>query len=231
MYILCETQVSAIPKTDAKHYPRRVKLPLEFQYYRFACARITKTDIAASSMSDITQLLNAWNGGDLDARDKLVSLIYPEIKAIAHQLMRNERAVSLETTGLAHETYMKLVGQHQVNWSSRAHFFGAVAHAMRRILVDEARRRLASKRGAGATEESLDLVIAVANEPDRQVIALHEALDELEKEHPDAAKVVELRYFAGLTLEEAAELRSVTVHHVRRDWTLARAWLLRRLSA
>ena len=182
-------------------------------------------------MSEITNLLNAWSSGDRDALDALIPLVYEEIKAIAHNQLKNERgALTLNTTALVHEAYLKLVDQNRVQFAGRGHFFGAVANVMRRVLVDEARKRLAAKRGAGAQKESFDLVLTIASEPDRNVIALHEALDALEQEHPDAAKVVELRYFGGLSLEQAAEARGVTIHSTRQDWTLAKAWLQRRLG-
>ena len=182
-------------------------------------------------MADITDLLNAWTAGDNKARDALIPHVYEEIKAIAHNLLKNERANrTLSSTALAHEAYVRLVDQNRVHFAGRSHFFGAVSNVMRRVLVDEARKRLASKRGSGVSNQSLDLVLSVATEPDRGVVALHEALTDLEEEHPQAGKVVELRYFGGLSLEQVAELQGVTVHTVRRDWTLAKAWLLRRLG-
>jgi RNA polymerase sigma-70 factor (ECF subfamily) len=182
-------------------------------------------------MSEITNLLNAWSSGDREARDALIPLVYAEIKAIAHNQLKNERgALTLNSTALVHEAYLKLVDQHRVQFAGRAHFFGAVANVMRRVLVDEARKRLAAKRGAGALNESFDLVLTIASEPDRNVVALHEALDELQDQHPNAAQIVELRYFGGLSLEQAAEVRAQTIHSVRLDWTLAKAWLSRRLG-
>ena len=182
-------------------------------------------------MAEITDLLNAWSSGDRGARDALIPLVYEEIKAIAHNQLKNERAAgTLNSAALVHEAYLKLVDQNRVHFAGRGHFFGAVANVMRRVLVDEARKRLAAKRGAGAPNESFDLLLTIANEPDRNVVALHEALDELEQQHPDAAKVVELRYFGGLSLEQAAELQAVSIHSIRQDWTLAKAWLLRRLG-
>ncbi len=183
-------------------------------------------------MADITDLLNSWSAGNSSARDELMPLVYDGIRKIARNLLRNERAgITLNSTALAHEVYLKLVDQERVSWQGRTHFFRAASNAMRRILVDEARRRLAAKRGADAPEAPLQLALNIADEPDREVLALHDALDDLEREHPDAAKVVELRYFCGLSFEQAAEVLGVTVHAVRRDWTLAKAWLARRLCA
>jgi RNA polymerase sigma factor (TIGR02999 family) len=182
-------------------------------------------------VADITDLLNAWNSGDAAAREALIPLVYPDIKAIAHNLLRNESSrLTLGSTGLAHEAYLRLVDQKRVQFSGRSHFFGAVSNIMRRVLVDEARKRLSAKRKSGQDHEPLELLLVVAQEPDRNVVALHEALSALEAEHASAAKVVELRYFAGLSLDDIAELHGVTVHAVRREWTFAKAWLIRRLG-
>jgi len=195
-----------------------------------ACGRARRA-IIISDLPDITDLLNAWSGGDDSAREALIPLVYREIRSIASNLLRAEPAgATLNSTGLAHEAYLRLVDQRRVQFNGRSHFFGAVATVMRRVLVDEARKRLAAKRGSQHTAVPLNLALAIANEPYRNVVALHDALTELEAEHPAAAKVVELRYFGGLSLNEVAETQGVTVHAVRRDWTLAKAWLMRRLG-
>lgn len=182
-------------------------------------------------MPDITELLNKWQAGDRGAFDELVPQVYGEMRAIAAHLLRGERPGHvLETSALVHEAYLRLVDQTRINWSGRAHFFGAAANAMRRILVDQARRRLAGKRGSGALHEPLDLALQIAIEPDRDVLALNEALDDLLTVDSDLARVVELRYFGGLTLDETADVLGVSPQAVSRDWTVARAWLSRRLG-
>lgn len=183
-------------------------------------------------MADITDLLNKWHDGDRGAFDELVPQVYGEMRAIAAHLLRNERKGHLlETSALVHEAYLRLVDQTRINWSGRAHFFGAAATAMRRILVDQARRRLASKRGSGAAHQDLDLAVRVAVEPDTDVLALNLALDGLAEVDAELARLVELRYFAGLTLDETADVLGTSPQAVSRDWTVARAWLARRLRA
>jgi len=183
-------------------------------------------------MVDITELLNRWQRGDQAAFDELVPRVYGELRAMAAGLLRRERQGHiLETGALVHEAYMRLVDQTRIDWNGRAHFFGAAANVMRRILVDEARRRLAGKRGAGAVHESLDVAIHVAIQPDLDVLALNEALDRLTDADAPLARLVELRYFAGLTIEETAEILGRSKQSVNRDWTTARAWLSRQLAA
>jgi RNA polymerase sigma factor (TIGR02999 family) len=183
-------------------------------------------------MVDITELLNRWQRGDQAAFDELVPRVYGELRAMAARLLRHERPGHiLETGALVHEAYMRLVDQTRIDWNGRAHFFGAAANVMRRILVDEARRRLAGKRGAGAVHETLDVAIHVAIQPDLDVLALNEALDGLAEADAGLARLVELRYFAGLTIEETAEVLQRSRPSVNRDWTTARAWLSRRLAA
>jgi RNA polymerase sigma factor (TIGR02999 family) len=182
-------------------------------------------------MADITELLNRWRGGDANAFDQLVPRVYDELRAIAANLLRGERQGHLLDTGaLVHEAYLRLVDQTRMSWNGRSHFFGAAAMAMRRILVDQARRRLADKRGAGAPHDELDGAVTLAVEPDLDVLAVHEALEALAEFDRDLARLVELRYFAGLTLEETGEVMNVSPQTISRDWTVARAWLSRRLG-
>lgn len=136
----------------------------------------------------------------------------------------------LQTTALVHEAYLRLVDQSRVKWEGRTHFFGAAAVTMRRILVEQARRRLRAKRGGGAEHDSLDDALTIALEPDLDVIALDLAIEDLAKLDADRARVVELRYFAGLSIDETAELLGVSPSAVNRDWTFAKAWLYRRLA-
>lgn len=182
-------------------------------------------------MPDITDLLNRWSRGDRKAFDDLAPLVYQELKSLAQRALLNERyALTLNCTALVHEAYIRLVDQSRMAWSGRAHFFGAAAQTMRRILVEHARQRLAGKRGAGAVHEELDKAVAVALEPDLDVIALHEALEELAGEDPESARVVELRCFGGLSIEETAEVLETSPSSVTRTWSFARAWLYRRLN-
>jgi RNA polymerase sigma factor (TIGR02999 family) len=183
------------------------------------------------SVADITELLKRWSAGDAKAFDDLAPLIYRELKSLSQRVLLNERyAPTLNCTALVHEAYLRLVGQTRMEWSGRAHFFGAAAQIMRRILVDHARQRLASKRGAGATHEALDKAVAVSLEPDLDVIAVHEALEELTVEDPESARVVELRFFGGLSIEETAEILETSPSSITRIWSFARAWLYRRLN-
>lgn len=182
-------------------------------------------------MPDITELLKRWSTGDPTAFDDLAPLVYSELKSLAQSALRNERhAPTLNCTALVHEAYLRLVDQTRMEWNGRSHFFGAAAQIMRRVLVDHARQRLAGKRGAGAEHEELDKAVAVALEPDLDVIALHEALEEMTAEDPESARVVELRCFGGMTIEETAEILGTSPSSVTRTWTFARAWLYRRLQ-
>ena len=182
-------------------------------------------------MPDITDLLNRWHQGDRDAFDELMPRVYGEMRAMAAGLLRGERPGQLLDTGaLVHEVYLRLVDQTRITWNGRAHFFGAAARTMRRVLVDQARRRLSDKRGAGTRHEDLDLAVQIAIEPDLDVLALNQALDGLADTDAELARLVELRYFTGLTIEETAEVLGVSPVTVKRDWTVARAWLSRRLG-
>lgn len=184
-----------------------------------------------ASVAEVTELLRRWGAGESAALDALVDIVYREMKAIARNLLRHERpGHTLDTHALVHEAYLRLVDQRQLNLNDRAHFFGAAANVMRRVLVDQARRRLADKRGGGAPHEDLDLAVSVAIEPDLDVLALNQALDALATVDPHRARIVELRYFVGLSLEETAGVVGVSPQTVSRDWTAARAWLARWLE-
>jgi len=180
---------------------------------------------------DITQLLLAWSDGDREALEKLTPLVYRELKKLAESYMRRERAGhSLQPTALAHEAYIKLIDQQNVQWQNRAHFFGIAAQAMRRILVDHARARLAGKRGSGGAVVSLDEAVDVSDQRADQLIALDEALKRLAELDPKRGRVVELKYFGGMTLEETAEVLGVSRAKVIREWRMAKAWLYGELS-
>ena len=181
----------------------------------------------------VTALLGDWSRGDRGALNELLPLVYAELRRIAARKLRSERANhTLQPTALVHEVYLRLVDQRQVDWQNRAHFFGVAAQVMRRILVDHARRHGASKRGEGVRCVSIDEakdVAAASNEI--PILALDHALDRLEKVDSELAKIVELRAFGGLTIEEAAHVLSVSPSTAKRDWRTAKAWLNRELGS
>ena len=180
---------------------------------------------------EITQLLLAWNEGDRKALDRLVPLVETELRRLARSYMRRERAThTLQTTALINEAYVRLIDTHNVQWQSRAHFYGIAAQLMRRILVDFARRRKYHKRGGGNHQITFNEAFAVTDAADPNVLALDEALNELGLVDERKAHVVELRFFGGLTEKETAAALNVSPETVRRDWRLAKSWLLRQLS-
>lgn len=182
-------------------------------------------------MNNVTDLLKRWSEGDSEAFDEMVPLVYSDLKRVAQRALANERhAMTLDCTALVHEAYLRLVDQTRMQWDGRAHFFGAAAQVMRRILVEHARHRLSLKRGAGVAHEPLDKFVAVALEPDLDVIAINDALDELTTADPDSARVVELRCFGGLSIEETAEVMQISPSSVTRIWSFARAWIYRKVS-
>jgi RNA polymerase sigma-70 factor (ECF subfamily) len=185
------------------------------------------------SPSDVTRLLQAWRDGHPDALDQLMPLVYNELHVIASRHMAREWRVSaLQTTALVSEAYLKLVGQRDVNWQNRAHFFAIAAQIMRRIVVDQARRDLRPKHGAGAMAASIDDVpIAQAGGLDAvDALSLDLALRKLEALDSDQARIVELRFFGGLTVEETAQVTGVSPATVKREWALAKGWLYRELT-
>jgi RNA polymerase sigma factor (TIGR02999 family) len=184
----------------------------------------------AGDPRQITDLLLHLRDGDPEAMDRLYSMVYEELRRVAHRQLRLERpGHTLGTTGLVHETYVRLVDQTRVEWRDRAQFFGAAAGAMRRILVDYARRNHAARRGGGARPLSLD-EDAPAAERSELMLALDEALERLAAFDRRLSQVVECRYFGGLTEEETAEVLGVTRRTVQRDWAKARGWLLLELN-
>jgi RNA polymerase sigma factor (TIGR02999 family) len=180
---------------------------------------------------DVTSLLVAWSEGDDSALAQLVPRVYDELRRIAHRHLRAERpGRTLQTTALVHEAYLRLVDTRRVRWESRAHFLSVAAQAMRRILVDAARARGARKRGGGVAVEALDEAAAVAPQREASLVALDDALTALAEVDPRKSRVVELRYFGGLSVEETAAVLRVSPETVHRDWRVAKAWLLRELS-
>jgi RNA polymerase sigma factor (TIGR02999 family) len=176
--------------------------------------------------NEITRLLKDWSSGDQTALDKLMPLVYDELHQLAHQHMRREQPGNmLQTSALINEAYLRLVDQPQIRWESRAHFFGIAARLMRRILVDEARKRNSAKRGGRGIQVSLVEGANVAQEQAGNVVALDDALKSLEAIDSRQSEIVELRFFGGLSIEETAEVLKVSPGTVMRDWTFARAWL------
>ena len=184
----------------------------------------------AKRVPEVTQLLLAWGKGDPAALEELTPVVYDELRRLARHYMSNERVGhTLQATALVNEAYMRLVDIHKVQWQNRAHFFAMSARLMRRILVDSARSRNYQKRGAGAQKVSLDERLMVA-EPGRDLVALDDALEQLAKVDERKSKVVEMRFFGGLSVEETAEVLDVSRDTVKRDWRLAKLWLLRKLE-
>lgn len=185
----------------------------------------------SSTTPNITQLLVAWNRGDQDALERLTPLVYRELRRLAHGYLAGERQGHvLQTTALVNEAFVRLIDWRQVEWQDRAHFFGVSATLMRHILVQFAREQQAAKRGGQAMQVSLSEAAVVGARHNPDLVALDDALTALEKLDPRHARVVELRFFGGLSLEEVAEVMRISVSTVRRDWRTACAWLHRELS-
>lgn len=175
---------------------------------------------------EVTKLLVAWGDGDRAALDRLMPLVHTELRRLARHYMSRERpGHTLQTAALVNEAYLRLVEQQGMRWENRAHFFGIAARLMRQILVEHARSRQAAKRGGGQYRLSLSKVDRVAPRPDLSLLALDEALGRLEAADPQKSRIVELRYFGGLGIEETAEVIGVSPATVKRDWSMARAWL------
>jgi RNA polymerase sigma factor (TIGR02999 family) len=187
--------------------------------------------VAHRPPSQITQLLQRWRDGNREALDALLPLVYDELRRLAHRHLRNERAEhTLQSSALVHEAYLRLVGQDFPQWEGRTHFFAIAAQLMRQILVDYARRHRASKRGSGVCMLTLGDVETLPQRKDVDVVALNDALNSLAEIDPRQSHVVELRFFAGLSLEETSEVMGIGTATVQRDWTAARAWLHREIS-
>lgn len=183
------------------------------------------------SSADVTALLGDWSRGNRTALSQLLPLVYAELRRVAARQLRAERADhTLQPTALVHEAYIRLVDQRQVDWRNRAHFFGVAAQVMRRILVDHARRHRANKRGQGVRCVSMDEAQDAAAPNEIPVLALDHALDRLAKVDAELTKIVELRAFGGLTIDEAAHVLGVSPSTAKRDWRTAKAWLSRELA-
>ena len=180
---------------------------------------------------DVSQLLRDWRNGDAQALDRLLPFVYDELRRLAAGYLRRERpGHTLQTTALVHEAYLRLVEQTYADWQNRAQFFGVAAQLMRRILVDHAREKHATKRGSGALRLSLNELNGKATEKDAEVIALDDALAELQTFDPQQCRIVELRYFAGLSIAETAEVVGISPATVKREWNTAKTWLYNQLK-
>jgi RNA polymerase sigma factor (TIGR02999 family) len=184
------------------------------------------------SSRDITQMLIDWSNGDRAALDRLIPVVYAELRRQAARHLRRERAGhSLQTTSLIHEAYLRLVDQREVRWQNRAHFFAVASQLMHRILVDHARRRHRAKRGGSAARLPLEEALVIAAEKsDVDLLALDEALERLAAIDPRQSRIVELRFFSGLSIEETAEVLGVSPATVKNDWNVAKAWLRREMG-
>jgi RNA polymerase sigma factor (TIGR02999 family) len=188
--------------------------------------------MTAPTSHEVTQLLLDWSRGDQAALNKLLPLVHEELRRLAHHYMRGESPNhTLQTSALVNEAYVRLVDQRDVRWQNRAHFFGVAAQVMRHILIDHARTQLRLKRGGDAQQVPFDEAIVMAPERADELIALDEALTQLEVADPRRSKVVELRYFGGLSIEETAEVLNVNPTTISRDWRWARAWLYRAVTS
>lgn len=182
------------------------------------------------TQAQITDLLVAWSSGDEHALEQLLPLVYDELRQIANLYLRRERPDhTLQPTALVNEVYLRLIDQQRVTWQNRAHFFGVAAQMMRRILVSHARARLAAKRGGGEQPITLEEGLTLSAKRDVNLLALDEALTRLETIDPDKSRLVELRFFSGLTVDETAEVMSISPRTVDRQWQTAKAWLHREI--
>jgi len=187
--------------------------------------------VTTLSQTGVTELLVDWSRGDQEAHDKLIPLVYEELHKLASRYLRRERTNhTLQTTALVHEAYLKLVDQKAANWQNRAQFYGVASQLMRRILVDHARRHRASKRGGSYYKLTLDEALVSSEEKDAELLSLDEALERLAAIDPQQGRVVELRIFGGLTLEESAEALKISPRTARREWSMAKAWLRKEIK-
>ena len=187
--------------------------------------------MGASSPHDVTRLLQDWRNGDKEALEKLTPLVYDELRRLANRYLRAERKDhTLQGTALVHEAYMKMVGYTELEWQSRAHFFGVAARIMRQILIDHARKHQAGRRGGGKQDLPLEEAVVFSKERSESLVALDDALESLASFDPLKARIIELRYFGGLSIEEISEVEAVSVSTVRRHMRMGEAWLHREMN-
>ncbi len=196
-----------------------------------AMSKPRESGAPAADAADVTRLLAGWRDGDAEAFEQLLPQVYGELRRLASQYLRRERrGHTLETHDLIHEAFLRLTGTRQIDWRDRGHFFAVAARLMRRILVEHARRRAAYKHGSGVEKVALDEPPDLTPERSGDIVALDEALRELAEAEPELGRIVELRFFGGLTHDELAELTGLSKTTVRRRWRLAKAWLYHRLA-
>ncbi len=187
--------------------------------------------MSEGSSAAVTQLLSDWSKGDQSALEQLLPMVYGELRRLASAYLRRERPDhTLQSTALVHEAFLRLVDQHDVQWRSRAHFYAIAAQMIRRILVDYARAQQAEKRGSGAVKLALDEAVGVPMRSDVDLLGLNDALDRLAGFDPRQSRLVELRFFAGLSIEETAEAMEMSPATIKREWSSARAWLFREMT-
>ncbi|MBK9313805.1 MAG: sigma-70 family RNA polymerase sigma factor [Acidobacteria bacterium] len=185
----------------------------------------------SASPQQVTQLLIDWRNGDRDALDQLMPLVYDELRRIAKRSRRaHPSGNTLQTTDLINEAYLKLAGKSGIDWQDRVHFFAVAARVMRYLLIDNARAKQSAKRGGGGVQISLDEVALISPERSREILALDEALERLAAMDERKSRIIEMRYFAGMNIEEVAEVLNVSEVTVKREWTRAKAWLYRELK-
>lgn len=194
--------------------------------------RLRAVSLHRDPSTPVTALLVRWRDGDKEALESLMPLVYDELRRLAHHYLQRERTDhTLQSTALVHEAYMRLAGKNAPQWQNRAHFFGIAAHVMRQILVEYARAHSAAKRGGvGACKLTLDDALEIEKKTDIDVIALDGALNRLSELDPQQSRIVELRFFTGLTIEDTSEVMGISPATVKRDWTSARAWLHREID-
>jgi len=187
--------------------------------------------VQRDSSNQVTTLLVRWREGDSEALEELMPLVYGELRRLAGHYLRKERSDhTLQSTALVHEAYLRLAGQSPPEWQNRAHFFGIAARIMRQILVEHARARDAAKRGGGACRLTLDAAVAISDRTDVDILELDRALTGLAELDPQQSRIVELRFFGGLTIEDTSEVLGISPATVKRDWVTARAWLYRAMT-
>ena len=198
---------------------------------RFLPLRACGGTLLGGNSNQVTELLFRWRSGDREALDALMPIVYAELRRLAHYYLQQERnGHTLQSTALVHEAYVRLAGQNPPEWQNRAHFFGVAAQIMRHILVDYARSHRAAKRGGSACKLTLDEAFELPQKADVDVVALDDALKTLAEMDPQQSRVVELRFFAGLSIEDTSEVLGVSASTVKRDWVTAKAWLFRELD-
>ncbi len=200
--------------------------------YNSSIAKTGGSRLPDKEQKEISVILKDWSAGRRESADVLLSLVYDELRKIARRYLRKERSDhTLQPTALVHEAYMKLIDLSDVSWQDRAHFFAVASSVMRNILVDHARARLAEKRGGEGQRIALEDVVSFSREPDVDLLALDEALNKLAKFDEQQSRLVELRFFGGLTIEETAHVLEISPATVKREWTVAKAWLFRQMKS